>query len=94
MVKNLPANAGNPKDAGWIPGLGRKWQPIPAFLPGRSHGQRSLTGYSPCGHKELATLSRHRAEQGHYILYIMYTLVAPIGPSSELSKSRTFLCRN
>ena len=25
----------------------RKWQPSPVFLPGESHGQRSLTGYSP-----------------------------------------------
>ena len=25
----------------------RKWQPTPVFLPGESHGQRSLTGYSP-----------------------------------------------
>ena len=46
MVKNLPANAG---DAGKI--LGR--EPTPVFLPGDSHGQRSLVGYSPWGHKEL-----------------------------------------
>ena len=25
----------------------RKWQPTPVFLPGKSHGQRSLAGYSP-----------------------------------------------
>ena len=31
----------------------RKWQPTPVFLPGISHGQRSLVGYSPCGRKEL-----------------------------------------
>ena len=30
----------------------RKWQSTPAFLPGGSHGQRSLVGYSPWGHKE------------------------------------------
>ena len=30
-----------------------KWQPIPVFLPGKSHGQRSLAGYSSWGHKEL-----------------------------------------
>ena len=30
----------------------RKWQPIPVFLPGESHGQRSLVGYSPQGRKE------------------------------------------
>jgi len=42
------------------PGLGRslwsrKWQATPVFLPGESHGQRRLAGYSPWGHKELAT---------------------------------------
>ena len=31
----------------------RKWQPTPVFLPGKSHGWRSLAGYSPRGHKEL-----------------------------------------
>ena len=30
----------------------RKWQPIPVSLPGKSHGQRSLAGYCPCGCKE------------------------------------------
>ena len=33
----------------------RKWQPTPVFLPGKSHGRRSLAGYSPWGHKELDT---------------------------------------
>ena len=27
-------------------------QPTPVFLPGESHGERSLVGYSPWGHKE------------------------------------------
>ena len=31
---------------------GRPWQPTPVLLPGESHGQRSLVGYSPWGHKE------------------------------------------
>ena len=29
-----------------------KWQPTPVILPGKLHGQRSLEGYSPWGHKE------------------------------------------
>ena len=33
----------------------RKWQPTPVFLPGEVHGERSLVGYSPWGHKELET---------------------------------------
>ena len=30
----------------------RKWQPTPVLLPGKSHGQRSLVGYSPWSRKE------------------------------------------
>jgi len=36
----------------------RKWQPTPVFLLEKPHGQRSLVGYSPCGHRvghDLAT---------------------------------------
>ena len=33
----------------------KKWKPTPAFLPGKSHRQRSLVGYSPWGHKESDT---------------------------------------
>ena len=33
----------------------RKWQPTPVFLPGESHGQRSLVGYSSWGREELDT---------------------------------------
>jgi len=53
VVKNLPANAGDTGDAGSTPGLGRQipwrraWQSTPVFLPGESHGLRSLLGYSP-----------------------------------------------
>ena len=52
--KEYACNAG---DLGSIPGLGwfllrRSWQPTPVFLPGKSHGWRSLAGYSPWGHKE------------------------------------------
>ena len=37
----------------------RKWQPTPACLPGESHGQRSLVGYSPWGQRESDTTSVH-----------------------------------
>ena len=43
-------SACNAEDQGSIPGLGipwrRKWQPTSVFLPGESHGQRSLAGCS------------------------------------------------
>ena len=32
---------------GWLKDWTRKWQPTPAFLPGKFHGQRSLVSYSP-----------------------------------------------
>ena len=53
MVKNPPANAGDVKDAGSIPGWGRS----PGGGHGNPlqyscHGQRSLVGYSPQGHTE------------------------------------------
>ena len=37
----------------------REWLPTPVFLPGEFHGQRSLVGYSPWGHKELDTTDFH-----------------------------------
>ena len=56
QVKNLPAMQEtqemqvNPwaKKIPWR----SKWQPTPVLLPGKSHGQRSLAGYSPKGHKQ------------------------------------------
>ena len=53
----------NVGDLGWIPGMGRSlgegnWLPIPVFLPGELHGQRSLAGYSPWDCKELDMTER------------------------------------
>ena len=57
MVKNLPANAGDSRDVSSIPGWerspeGENSNSTPVFLPGQSHGQRSLVGYSPWDCKE------------------------------------------
>ena len=54
--KNPPANAGDARDLGMIPGLGRSpgegnGNLLPVFLFGKFHGQRSLAGYSPWGHR-------------------------------------------
>ena len=64
VVKILPTTARDTGDPGSIPGLGRPpwrrtWQPTPVFLPGESHGQWSLAGYSPWGHKESDTTNTH-----------------------------------
>ena len=36
----------------------RRWHPTPVLLPGKSHGRRSLVGYSPWGREELDTTER------------------------------------
>jgi len=43
---------------GWEIPWRRKWQSTPVVLPGKSHGQSSLVGYSPWGHKESDTTER------------------------------------
>ena len=58
MVKNLPAKAKEARDAGSIPGWSRSLgvgNGTPVFLPGESHKNWSLAGYSPWGLKELDT---------------------------------------
>ena len=41
----------------------RKWQPSPLFLPGKSHGQRSLAGQSPQGRKKRDTIEHTHKQQ-------------------------------
>ena len=54
MVKNLPAiQETQVRPLVWEDPLEKKWQPTSVFLPGESHGQRSLAGYSPWSRKEL-----------------------------------------
>ena len=60
LLKNPPANeedAGNPGFDPWVKKITwiRKWQCTPVFLPGKSHGQHSLAGYSPWGPKQSDT---------------------------------------
>ena len=49
MIMNILANAGV---IGSVSGLEKEIATIPVFWMGKSHGQRSLTDYSPWGHKE------------------------------------------
>ena len=89
LVKNLSAQCRRHKRCWFdpwvrkIPGR-KKWQPPPVFLPRKSHGQRSLVGYSPWGPKEsnmtqpelLHTHTKTKLLQlnttDNYILYIQY----------------------
>ena len=63
VAKNPPANAGDIRDVGWIPGSGRF--PGGGFLLGESHGQRSLPSHGPQGLKESDTTEAtfHRCTQ-------------------------------
>ena len=67
VVRNRLTNAGDVRRCGFDPGVGRiPWrtagQPTPAFLPGESHGQRSLAGCSPWGRTRLNCLNTSRKD--------------------------------
>ena len=49
-----PGDLPHPGIKPWVQKISwrRKRQPTPVFLPGKSHGRRSLVGYSPWGHRE------------------------------------------
>ena len=52
----------------------RKWQPTAVLLPGESHGQRSLEGYIPQGHKEsdLTEATQHARTHTHTLLTLLH----------------------
>jgi len=60
VVKTMPNQGRRPRFNLWVGKIPqrRKWQPTPVFLPGKSHNQRSLAGYSPWDHKESDTAKR------------------------------------
>ena len=72
-VKNPPANAGDTRDVGSIPGLGRcsgegNGNPFQGSCLEKFHGQKSLAGYSPWGRQELDTaawLNAHTHKPTH-----------------------------
>ena len=57
----------------------RKWQSTPVLLPGKSHGQRSLVGYSPWGRKESDTTERLHIHVLYHILFIHSSLSEHLG---------------
>ena len=59
VVKNLPANAGDVRDAGLIPESGRS---LGEGNDNPFHGQRRLVGYRPWGGKELDKTERMHAQ--------------------------------
>ena len=65
VVKNMPAKAAATGEVvkfdPWIRKIpwSRKWQSTPVFLAGNLHGQKSLVGQSPWGHKESDVTEHH-----------------------------------
>ena len=77
VVNSPPANAGDIRDAGSIPGSGRspgEENGTPVFLPGKFHEQRSLAGYSPWS-------DRVRCDWGNLGSTFKAGTVAPVGIS-------------
>ena len=76
VVKNLPVNARRHRQCRFDPWVGsipwrRAWQSTLVFLPGKSHGQRSLVGYSPKGCKESDTTEASRTAENNTIVFII-----------------------
>ena len=62
----------------------RKWQPTPIFLPGRSHEQRSLVGYSPLGLATVQTwLKRHSTSPNSCIFRTQILIYAAAAKSLQ-----------
>ena len=58
---------------GWLILLWRRaWQPTPVFLPGESHGQRSLAGYSPWGCKE-SDMAEHARMWRFWVIVVFHS---------------------
>ena len=81
MVKNPIANAGDIRDVGSIPGSGRSpggghGKPLQYSCLENPHGQRSLAGYSPQGHKGLDTTK---------MTYHYHSTLLPIAPRITLT---------
>ena len=75
-MRNLPASAGEIGDVGSIPGLrrspgGGNGNPVQCSCLEKSHGQRSLVGYSPQGHRESAVTEHTHTKQNKFLWFIL-----------------------
>ena len=66
----------------------RKWQPTPVLLPGKSHGLRSLVGYSPWGCKESDTTERlHFTSSYKFLIFLWREFLRPGFPGGTVIKN-------
>ena len=79
MIKNSPANAGDARDVGSIPGLGRSpgegnGNPLQYYCLENPQGQRSLAGCIPWGHKESDNIEQLRT----HTLALVYNICSSL----------------
>ena len=76
----------------WIGNISwwRQWHPTPVFLPGKSHGGRSLVDYSPWGHKESDMTERLHFHFSRLLIFIQLSEL-PCTNSTEISEGTTAL---
>ena len=79
MVKNPPAMRETwVQSLGWEDPLEKGMAATPVFLPGKSHGQRSLAGCSPRSHKESNTTEQlSRAQHSVWYIFVESPELAP-----------------
>ena len=104
VVRNPPASAEDPRVTGLIPWVGkipwsRKWQPTPVFLPGKSHGERSLWT-TVCGIREEINKTMTKQQQQQSSLHILakvifhYKNITMSSPSLNFYRSPQFKVQN
>ena len=86
--KNPPARSGHT----WVRKIPwrRKRQPTPVFLPGKSHEQRSLVGYSPWGHQESDTTEQLNNDNK----ITLARPCRPVGKGPDLELNRMSITRS
>ena len=78
---------------GWEDPLEEEMATIPVFLPGESHGQRSLLGYSPWSHQESDTAELLTLSLSKVNMYILKFFDFKFHFSSDFKGMRTFLLK-
>ena len=70
-----------------------KWQSTPVFLPGKSHGQRSLVGYSPWGRKESDFVTKQQQQRLFCLEKLSVLLVLSRVPGQNWEKQQNHGCQ-
>ena len=84
--KSVCLQCGRPGFDPWVGKIcwRRKWQSTPVLLPGKSHGQRSLVGYSPWSRKESDTTER--------LHLLMASLTTDTAEHPDFQQQKAMLC--